>query len=341
MFECPTCHLIFNDIQRLSRHIGHSKNHISIQEYYDLYYKKENEGKCLKCGLDTKFEGLTRGYFKYCCKKCSCSSDIRNKKIFAKLNESLIKRKNTCLINYGVDNPMLVDKFKEKRRKTCLEHFGVDNPMQSKEIREKGKQTCLEKYGVDNVFKFEIFKDKIKQTNLRNCGFIFSSQNKENRKKYKRTCLEKYGVDNPSKTFENRKRYRETFLRDLSNQKNNGLPIKGRIGKFEIQCLNELQKYSCFEFKRLQIIGYLPDCYISELNLIIEFNEEFHNQFWCIKKDLKKFQDLKFYLNCTFFIIKKKDWLQYKDCVIKKFLKLLVILMLKKLNGELLERTDK
>ena len=193
MFECPTCHLIFNDIQRLSRHIGHSKNHISIQEYYDLYYKKENEGKCLKCGLDTKFEGLTRGYFKYCCKKCSCSSDIRNKKIFAKLNESLIKRKNTCLINYGVDNPNKVKEIRDKTKQTNLERYGSATPCQNIIIKEKMKSTNLKKYGVECTLKNEIVRDKIAITNLGKYGVENVFQSKEIQDKLTQTNLKLYG----------------------------------------------------------------------------------------------------------------------------------------------------
>jgi len=105
----------------------------------------------------------------------------------------------------------------------------------------------------------------------------------------------------------------------LSIQKNNGLPIKGRIGKTESECFNELSKYCDYKFRRCQIIGYLPDCYIPELNLIIEFNEEFHNRPWCKKKDKQKFKDLFQHLNCSFLVITKMDWLNNKENVINNF----------------------
>ena len=329
--KCLICNDDFECFRSLSRHIIKSE-HVTIKDYYDKYYKKPEDGNCLFCGKPTVFNSISRGYGLYCSRICCNSSPIRSKKISSILlkKDTQNKRISTCLKKYGVDNVFKNDSVKLKYKKTCLDRYGVDNVLNMKNVIDKRKQTNLSKYGYASVFECPSIQDKIKQTNLRKYNSEYSSQNPSTRSKYRDTCLLKFGVDNYSKTFEARLLFRENFLRDLSVQKNNGLPIKGRIGHFELPCLNDLQNVCKFKFQRIQIIGYLPDCYISELNLIIEFNEDFHNQSWCIKKDTIKYSDLYQHLNCDILIIPKRKWLEDKEQIIKDFIILQFLILLER-----------
>jgi hypothetical protein len=56
-------------IAAFGRHLKYEHD-MNIQKYYDIFFKKDEEGFCLKCKKPTKFFKLREGYKKYC-KKCS------------------------------------------------------------------------------------------------------------------------------------------------------------------------------------------------------------------------------------------------------------------------------
>ena len=51
-----------------------------------------------------------------------------------KNEETLNKRRKTCLSKYGEDNVLKVQEIKEKASASCLKNFGVKNPMQNEGI---------------------------------------------------------------------------------------------------------------------------------------------------------------------------------------------------------------
>jgi len=59
--QCQICGVIFPDFKKITTHIfkGHD---ISILEYYNLFFKKKNEGKCPISKLPTTFISLEKGY---------------------------------------------------------------------------------------------------------------------------------------------------------------------------------------------------------------------------------------------------------------------------------------
>lgn len=61
--HCQICGDKFNTFIKISKHI--KKHKLSIKEYYDIYFKKENEGICPISNLETNFDSFERGYFKY------------------------------------------------------------------------------------------------------------------------------------------------------------------------------------------------------------------------------------------------------------------------------------
>ena len=77
--------------------------------------------------------------------KFSCSNKCSN-----------IKRKDTQIKRYGVDNYTKTDEYKNRVSKTNLEKYGVINVFQSEIIKDKIKKTNTLKYGVDNISKSKI-----------------------------------------------------------------------------------------------------------------------------------------------------------------------------------------
>ena len=176
MEKCEICGREFNSITALLAHvIGTHK--IKSKEYYDTYFKKENEGICPVCGKETKFRGFSGGYTKY----CPCC-------VF-KSNE-----------------------VKEKIKKTNIERRGVEYPSQSKEVQEKIKEVSLERYGVDNPAKSQEVKNKVKKTNLEKYGKEYYSQTDEYKEHVVNTCIEKFGVENPAQSEDIKKQMRKTNL---------------------------------------------------------------------------------------------------------------------------------
>ncbi len=177
---------------------------MNMKEYYDKCIRKEDEGRCLHCGKETKFYGYYKGYAKFCCLKHQQKSEyIRNKisKSFENRNvdKENEKRKQTCLKKYGKDNIAKVEKFQNKWKETNLEKYGEEHTLgldkckkrrvrslksNKKEINEKRKsfwrnlneeelsiiigkrkETFKEKYGVEWISQSDIHKELTRKTN--------------------------------------------------------------------------------------------------------------------------------------------------------------------------------
>jgi very-short-patch-repair endonuclease len=289
-------------------------------------------------------------------KLCECGCEKEVKKLSSKycqghasrVKEIKEKKKQTCLEHYGVENPNQSKEIKEKKKQTCLEHYGVANPSQSEKIQDQIKYMCLEKYGVESTNKIENIKEKKKQTCLEHYGVAnpsqsenikqkvkeshikkyggFTFQSKELRNKAEHTCKEKYGHKKWSCTDKGRLQNRINAIKRIENQRLNGNILMPNVGILEQICLNELQKLTVYYIIRNQLlIGYFPDGYIKELNLVIEFDERYHflDYYKNYKeKDIQKNLDYQ-KEQLTIFRIKKIDWLNRKEDVIKEFQEIL------------------
>ncbi len=157
--------------------------------------------KCDVCELEKKTEFYL--YIKntknksepYCCsRKCA------NQKI-----------KNTCLIKYGVENPLKNKHIKEKIKLTNIEKYGFEFPMQNKQIQEKTKKTNLERHGSKYTFQIDYVKDKIKKSNLEMFGFENVSKNEQIKLKKIETCKKNNGTEHPSQNIEIKNRQIKIF----------------------------------------------------------------------------------------------------------------------------------
>lgn len=196
-----------------------------------IRYNKELLESCVlrdKCVLEEEYNHLNRDIFiKY---TCSCGKEGCYKKLYyiyleggafckdCLLKNKQIKRENTNIEKYGVDNPMKKEEFKEKLRLTNNRLYGVDNCFQNEKIKQKSKETCLKKYGVEHASKSENFRKKVKETCIKkyglehpmkskevkdkvtesifkNTGYTHALKNPISLKKAKSTMLERYGVE--------------------------------------------------------------------------------------------------------------------------------------------------
>lgn len=159
----------------------------NLKHYYDLFLKKEGEGKCLICGKEVPVHSfrISTGYQKFCSNKCGLQYVNSNWNVNAET-----RRKNN-LEKYGVKHPMQLKENNDKRIHTNIEKYGFENPSQNEYCKEKTKETCLEKYGVDNPIKFSEFKEKQKKTinDFYNSeeGQISKEQRSINRKEFFKT----------------------------------------------------------------------------------------------------------------------------------------------------------
>lgn len=129
------------------------KNHkMSIKDYYDKYFKKENEGKCLICNKLTRF--FNNYYYLTCGKKCAS-----------------INKNNELYEKYGVVNQFQLEYVKEKTKKTNLEKYGVENVSQNFDIKLKKEETCFKNNGVRFPSHLPSIREKAKKTNLEKYGY--------------------------------------------------------------------------------------------------------------------------------------------------------------------------
>ena len=162
-----------NDIELLK---DYSQDSINIFSFI--------EGKCLNTNcfntFNKSFRSLvkTNGY----CWHCSTKTGF-------------IKQKQTMIEKYGEENPLKVEKIKNKMKNTCLEKYGTEYASQSQEFKDKIKNTCLEKYGTEYASQSQEFKDKMRQNCLEKHGVEHHLMREDVKNKRKETNLEKFGVE--------------------------------------------------------------------------------------------------------------------------------------------------
>lgn len=75
-YVCKICGKSFEHHTKYGLHVKNDHGFGSIREYYDKYFKKENEGKCAVCEKETGFISVSKGYYETC--SVSCARKLRN-----------------------------------------------------------------------------------------------------------------------------------------------------------------------------------------------------------------------------------------------------------------------
>jgi very-short-patch-repair endonuclease len=198
--------------------------------------------------------------------------------------------------------------------------YGCKNPSQSSVIREKVKKTCIDHFGETTNLKTEETKNKIKKTCFEKYGSTWTNNHKECRDKIKNTCLLRYGVESWSQTEAGKKTFRE--IRSKVLMLNCG-PFSGflennffdEINKRFPNIIIERQKY---------IDGYWIDGYVEKLNIVIEFDENYHKAKWTKQKDEERQVYISNKLKCIFFRVCEDQWKTEKNNVLNELDKLFI-----------------
>jgi len=173
-------------IDSFSRWHLKKEHNMNLQEYYDICFKKPNEGICIVCGKPTIFKSFYLGYNNHCSRECARISPL------SALNISK---------SYSIRD---MKKESEKRKITCLKRFGVECASKSEQVRLKVKQTCLERYGSETTLQLDVVKNARNKSLKENKEQINKKRKKfwtdDNIEKVNKTriksCNDMYGVDN-------------------------------------------------------------------------------------------------------------------------------------------------
>lgn len=104
------CKICGEQFKNIGPHMNH-KHNITVKEYYDIYFKKENEDICKNCGNPTNFIDMNRGYSIYCCYKCRSNCKEQQTQI-----------RNTKIKLYGL-SLQNIEKLRKTRNNKSIEHF--------------------------------------------------------------------------------------------------------------------------------------------------------------------------------------------------------------------------
>lgn len=122
---------------------------IDAKNNYKFLNKKNGDHKWDTTGISpTIYEDTLEKRKKTCLKNYNSENAFSNEEIKNKI-------KRTNYLKYGVENPSCSDEIKTKKQQTCYENFGVTNPSKSKEIQTKKKLTSLIKNGVTHHSKIK------------------------------------------------------------------------------------------------------------------------------------------------------------------------------------------
>ena len=103
---CQICNKIFRSV---GEHVGFAHK-ITAKEYYDKFYRKEDEGKCQhpSCDNDTIFINFRKGYRKHCSMICNNT------------NPAILKLKIESRLETEINNPEIQIKRTQRYKQTLL-----------------------------------------------------------------------------------------------------------------------------------------------------------------------------------------------------------------------------
>lgn len=247
--------------------------------YEEIYGKENAEQQKIKRGLAIKKWHTSVGFDYTTIQKMKAKQKELWETGFYSNQERSTKISNFMKNNNPMKNPEIAKKNANKRR-------GVKKP-----------QYC----GEGNPAFKGVFHKK-----CQNCDadIVGSKWMVENRKFCSSHCRHEFyrGENHPSKRADVKEKQRKARLRQIGE-----LGGDLQLGRNEKKILDELENIIGYEISRnFQIIGYKPDGYIKELNLIIEVDEKHHftKDGRYIKKDVIRQNLIKNELSCEFLRIK-------------------------------------
>jgi len=224
-----------------------------------------------------------------------------------------LKRKQSNILKYGVENPTQKKEIKEKQVKTLFNNYGVTVPCKNKIIKNKVAETNIKKYGNTCSLHGKEQKIKTKQTWKRNykCTHPFSSpvvrkkSNETMKKKYgkyftqtdeylektKKTCLKKYGKNHFSQCEVVKEKTKKTNLIKYGSEYpsqnnkimekilNSSKGVKKNYGKTQKEIKNYIEKITNNKLETKIIERKEIDIFDPKTNIAIEYcGLRWHNE---------------------------------------------------------------
>lgn len=134
------------------------KHKLSSKDYYDKFFKKENEGICPVCRKETQFIKFSLGYHKTCSYSCASTNNAEDRKQVRHKNydgkyfskEGREKLNKIASETFDRRNKQNIEKLKTEYK--IPNEVEITSISQIKEIKYKKEQTNIKKYGVKNSF---------------------------------------------------------------------------------------------------------------------------------------------------------------------------------------------
>lgn len=193
---------------------------LTQKQYYDKVYKTEDEGYCVKCGIETNFNqnvllGVTHIGYNKLCKKCGCGVTLE--KCVIRHGEELGREtwNNYCTRQAEVNT----FEYKQKKYNWTKEQFDEYNKSRSVTL-----ENCVKRHGEEvgsKIFKDYCEKQKDAGTSLE--YFKNKLGDIEGEKKYKELNLQK------ALTLEN---FIRKYGEELGKQKHNEYYTNRQYAKF-------------------------------------------------------------------------------------------------------------
>jgi len=157
------------------------KHSVTKEQAYQCYHDLLGPRLCQECQAPTTFISFKKGYTTFCSKSCvSNNKDVMGKKTSTlirnygedgfKSAEIQTKKKNTSIINYGVQHPRQNTEYVNAQRQKFLKEYGIANPANTEEANKKRITTNLERYGTVNPASNKEVYSKIVSTNIEKYG---------------------------------------------------------------------------------------------------------------------------------------------------------------------------
>lgn len=241
--QCLICNTLFDNKRSLNSHLF-NKHQLNPKQYYDKFIKKESEGFCGFCYKQTGFRNTTYGYKKMCSRKCYDLLLLTDER---KHNVSILTKKamqrDDVKENIKKHHSKGVSDETRKKMSILAKRKFIDNPgIKEKmytEERNKKISIAKEKYWKEHP------DDKIR------VGNMWKKEKEKDEVKWRKRLL-----NASKKGFE--KIYAPNGETSLETKLYNFLS-------------NNNIKYE----KQYELDGKLFDAYLTEYNILLEFDGEF------------------------------------------------------------------
>lgn len=281
-YICKICGFESSNNNGLISHVAQIHK-LTSKNYYDKFFKKENEEICPVCGNLNNFNSFSSGYFKTCSQSCAqiLNAEHRKQVRYKKYGEGNycskeglenISKENSK--NYKVRIEKTIKNLKQKYN--ISDDIKIANISQFQFVKDRKEQTALEKYGVKNNF---LIKDnngieKRINTSLEKYGVKYPMQNENIQEKTKNTNIKKYGCENPMQNYS---------------------IFKNTMKKY---------KYNNITFDSSWEIAYY--IWLTDHNIKFEYQPKFIEYFWSGDNKLHKYYP-DFKINNEYIEIKRPD----------------------------------